>query len=179
MHLTQVYPAEWTWNHLIHLHLNTWIFLAFNQPILLNIDRKLTEMMIYSGVSYFFWEWHGIAWTQWIRVAQHNIFFLEKLTSLHELICHLGTNKGSDHKFTMFFKILMVPSAPWIFTQNAAGLFVWKCVILSHPNNGYLIYELLQATGDMTEQEKGSFLKEIWYSRFCNFWAFSRAACTI
>ncbi len=34
--------------------MNTWIFLAFDQPIQLNIDRKLTEMMIYSGVNYFF-----------------------------------------------------------------------------------------------------------------------------
>ncbi len=56
MHLTQVYPAQWMENHLDQLHLNTWIFPAFNQPIQLNIDRKLTEMMIYSGVSYFFWE---------------------------------------------------------------------------------------------------------------------------
>ena len=30
--------------------------LEFNQPIHLNIDSELTEMMIYSGVSYFFWE---------------------------------------------------------------------------------------------------------------------------
>ena len=33
-----------------------WVFPAFNQPIQLNIDRKLTEMMIYSGMSYFLWE---------------------------------------------------------------------------------------------------------------------------
>ena len=52
MHLTQVYQAEWTENHPGQLHLNTWVFPAFN----LNIDRKLTEMMVYSGVSYFFWE---------------------------------------------------------------------------------------------------------------------------
>ena len=38
------------------LHLNTWVFPKFNQSIQLNIDKKLNEMMIYSGVSYFFWE---------------------------------------------------------------------------------------------------------------------------
>ncbi len=35
-------------------------FPAFNQPIQLNIDRKLTETMIYSG-SYFFWECRKLA----------------------------------------------------------------------------------------------------------------------
>ncbi len=42
--------------HLGQLHLTTWVLPAFNQPIQLNIDRKLTGMMIYSGVSYFFRE---------------------------------------------------------------------------------------------------------------------------
>ena len=55
--LTQVHQAEWMENHLGQLHLNTWVFPAFYQPIQLNIDRKLTEMMIYNGLSYFFWEW--------------------------------------------------------------------------------------------------------------------------
>ncbi len=62
-------PAQWTgndlselhWhsvgNHLGQLHSNTWVFPAFNQPTQLNIDRMLTEMMIYSGMIYFFWEW--------------------------------------------------------------------------------------------------------------------------
>ncbi len=36
--------------------LNTWVFPAFRQPTQLIIDRNLTEMIIYSGVSYFFWE---------------------------------------------------------------------------------------------------------------------------
>ena len=43
-------------NHLGQLHLNTCIFPAFNHPTPLNIDRELTEMMIYSGMSCFFWE---------------------------------------------------------------------------------------------------------------------------
>ena len=42
--------------YLSQLHFNTWVFLEFNQPTLLNIYRKVTEMMKYSGVSYFFWE---------------------------------------------------------------------------------------------------------------------------
>ena len=37
-------------------NVNTWVFPAFNQPSNLNIDIKLTEMMLYSGMSYFFWE---------------------------------------------------------------------------------------------------------------------------
>ncbi len=36
--------------------LNIWVFTVFNQPTPLNIDRNVTEMMKYSGVSYFFWE---------------------------------------------------------------------------------------------------------------------------
>ncbi len=35
-------------------HLFNFVFPEFNQPIRLNIDTKVTEMMIYSGVSYFF-----------------------------------------------------------------------------------------------------------------------------
>ncbi len=64
MHLTQLYPAEWTENHLGQLHLYTWVFPAFNQPFRLNINRKPTEMMIYSGVSYFFWECRTLTNTQ-------------------------------------------------------------------------------------------------------------------
>ncbi len=45
-----------TENNLSQLHLNTWVFPEFHQPSQLNIDRKLTEMMIYSEVSCFFWE---------------------------------------------------------------------------------------------------------------------------
>ncbi len=37
---------------------NTGVFPKFNQPTQLNIDRKVNEMMIYSGVSYLFWEWN-------------------------------------------------------------------------------------------------------------------------
>ena len=33
------------------------VFPEFNKPTRLNINKKLTEMMIYSGVSCFFWEW--------------------------------------------------------------------------------------------------------------------------
>ncbi len=50
------YPGKWMGNHLGQLYLNTGVFPAFNHPTQLNIDRKLTEMMIYSGMSYFFWE---------------------------------------------------------------------------------------------------------------------------
>ena len=32
------------------LHLNTWVFPEFNRPTQLNIDTKVTEIMIYSGV---------------------------------------------------------------------------------------------------------------------------------
>ncbi len=38
------------------LQLNIRVFPEFNQPTHLNINRKLTETLIYSGVSYFFWE---------------------------------------------------------------------------------------------------------------------------
>ncbi len=55
-HGNSTYVVVWTENHLGQLHLNTWVFPALNQPIQLNIDIKLTEMMIYSGMSYFFWE---------------------------------------------------------------------------------------------------------------------------
>ncbi len=66
------YPAQWTKNHLAQLHLNTWVFPAFSQPTQFIIDRNLTEMMIYSGVSYFFWE------CTVLRLLQHiNIFFVE------------------------------------------------------------------------------------------------------
>ena len=40
-------------NHLSRLHLNIYVFPEFNQRNQLNIDRNMTEMMIYSGVSYF------------------------------------------------------------------------------------------------------------------------------
>ena len=50
------HPVQWTENHMSQLHLNTWDWLEFNQLTQLNIDRKVTEMIIYNGVSYFFWE---------------------------------------------------------------------------------------------------------------------------
>ncbi len=47
------YPAQWTENKLGLLDLRTWDVPEFNQPTQLNIDGQLTEMMIYSGPSYF------------------------------------------------------------------------------------------------------------------------------
>ena len=47
-------------NHLSQQRLDTWIFPEFNQPTLFDIDRKVTEVMKYSGVSYFFWEWRRL-----------------------------------------------------------------------------------------------------------------------
>ena len=50
------HPVQRTEKHMSQLHLNTRAFPDFNQPTQLNIDRKVTEMMIYSGGSYFFWK---------------------------------------------------------------------------------------------------------------------------
>ncbi len=67
----QVYPGQWTENHLAQQHLNTWVFPAFTQPTQLIIDRNLTEMIIYSGVSYFFWEWRS-GELQWLIHVESN-----------------------------------------------------------------------------------------------------------
>ncbi len=93
---TEWRPVQWMGNHLRQLRLNTWVFLEFNQPTLLNIDRKVTDMMKYGGVSYFFWECNiwSPSYGKWLTV----IFCLWELWNIWLKVCRI-LDSTKDNEF--------------------------------------------------------------------------------